>query len=86
VTWNIVPTGIINENSAPGVDGNNGKKESGYTGPCPPSGVHHYHFKVYALDTELDLAAGSDKKALEKAMQGHILAQGELVGKYKKVK
>ncbi len=56
----------------------------GYGGPCPPSGTHRYFFKIYALDTELDLPAGSRKSQLLKAMEGHILAQGQLVGKYKR--
>ncbi len=56
----------------------------GYRGPAPPPGhgTHHYHFKIYALDTELDLPAGVDKKTLEKAMEGHVIGQGELVGTY----
>jgi Raf kinase inhibitor-like YbhB/YbcL family protein len=56
----------------------------GYGGPCPPSGTHRYFFKIYALDTELDLAAGARKKQLLKAMEGHILGQGQLIGKYKR--
>jgi Raf kinase inhibitor-like YbhB/YbcL family protein len=58
----------------------------GYRGPMPPRGhgVHHYHFKLYALDAELDLRPGSDKKALLKAMEGHILSEGELVGTYER--
>jgi hypothetical protein len=56
----------------------------GYGGPCPPSGTHRYFFKIYALDTKLDLAAGARKSQLLKAMEGHILAQGQLVGKYKR--
>jgi Raf kinase inhibitor-like YbhB/YbcL family protein len=84
VMWNIPVKGAINENSGPGVQGLNGKMEFGYTGPCPPSGTHHYHFKAYALDTELDIAQKSGAKELEKAMSGHILATGELVGLYKK--
>ena len=84
VMWNIPPKDQINENSAPGTQGKNGKGENKYTGPCPPSGTHHYHFKVYALDTKLDLKAGSDKIALMDAMNGHILTQGELVGLFKK--
>jgi len=54
----------------------------GYGGPAPPSGVHRYFFKVYALDTMLNLSADSVKPELEAAMKGHILAKGELVGKY----
>jgi Raf kinase inhibitor-like YbhB/YbcL family protein len=56
----------------------------GYGGPCPPSGTHRYFFKIYALDTEVDLAAGASKRELVKAMEGHILAQGQLIGKYKR--
>jgi hypothetical protein len=56
----------------------------GYGGPCPPSGTHRYFFKIYALDTTLDLPAGARKGDLLKAMQGHILAQGQLIGKYKR--
>lgn len=54
----------------------------GYDGPCPPRGhgIHHYHFKIYALDTFLDLQPGSKKEDLEKAMKGHIVGFGELVG------
>jgi Raf kinase inhibitor-like YbhB/YbcL family protein len=56
----------------------------GYGGPCPPGGTHRYFFKIYALDTEVGLEAGADKRQLLKAMEGHILEQGQLVGKYKK--
>jgi hypothetical protein len=55
----------------------------GYRGPAPPPGkIHHYHFKLYALDRQLDLDSGADKAALVKAMTGFILASGELVGTY----
>ena len=57
-------------------------RKQGYTGPCPPSGTHRYFFKVYALDTLLTLGAKSTKRDLEKAMQAHILAKGELIGLY----
>ena len=56
----------------------------GYGGPCPPSGTHRYFFKIYALDTKLDLPAGARKGDLLKAMQGHILGQGQIIGKYKR--
>ena len=56
----------------------------GYGGPCPPSGTHRYFFKLYALDTKLDLKSGATKDQLLSAIEGHILAQAELVGKYKK--
>jgi len=58
----------------------------GYGGPCPPRGhgVHHYHFRLYALDAELNLAAGVKRNQLEGAMKGHILEQAELVGTYQR--
>ena len=56
----------------------------GYGGPAPPSGTHRYFFKVYALDTMLDLAAGATKGRVESAMAGHVLAEGQLMGKYKR--
>ncbi len=59
-------------------------KRIGYGGPCPPSGTHRYFFKIYALDTKLDLAAGATKNDLLKAMEGHIIGQGQLMGKYKR--
>jgi Raf kinase inhibitor-like YbhB/YbcL family protein len=57
---------------------------TGYGGPCPPSGTHRYYFKVYALDNEIDLPARTRKPDILKAMEGHILAQGQLMGKYKR--
>ena len=62
--------------------GQNGWRKLGYGGPCPPSGTHRYFFKLYALDTVLDLAAGASKKQVLQAMEGHILAQTELMGVY----
>ena len=66
------------------LQGKNSWPTVGYRGPAPPRGhgVHHYHFKVYALDTVLDVAAGLDKKQLLDKMRGHIMAEGELVGTY----
>lgn len=74
----------IEENSAPGKEGWNNFGRTRYGGPCPPSGTHRYFFKFYALDTLLNLKEGIRKAELEKAMQGHILAQAELIGLYKK--
>ncbi len=63
--------------------GRNSWPRVGYNGPCPPPGKpHRYYFKLYALDTELNLSDNTDKAALEKAMQGHILGQAQLMGKY----
>lgn len=64
--------------------GRNSWGRNDYGGPCPPGGARHrYFFKLYALDTRLDLQAGAKKSQLEQAMQAHILAQGELIGIYK---
>ena len=63
--------------------GRNDFGKIGYGGPCPPPGKpHRYFFKLYALDAKLGLKAGATKADVERAMKGHILAQGELVGKY----
>lgn len=82
IVWNIKPTNKIKENSIPGVEGMNDFNKHSYGGPCPPSGIHRYFFKVYALDTELSLSAHTRKKDLQNAITGHILAKGELVGLY----
>jgi len=59
-------------------------RKPGYGGPCPPGGVHRYFFKLYALDILLNLGAGITKSDAMKAMQGHIMDQCELMGKYKR--
>jgi Raf kinase inhibitor-like YbhB/YbcL family protein len=64
--------------------GENSSGNLGYNGPCPPSGTHHYFFKLYALDETLGLSAGADKGELLQAMEGHILAQDELMGTFSK--
>lgn len=86
VAFNIEPGKVIKQDSSPGTLGSNGENKSQYTGPCPPTGTHHYNFKVYALDAKLDLKKGATKAELEKAMEGHILSQGLLTGLYKKTK
>lgn len=66
-----------------GVDGYNSFRKTGYDGPCPPPGQpHHYHFKLYALDSVLHLPEGETRAELEEAMAGHILAYGELIGQF----
>jgi len=86
VVWNIPPNEAIAENSRPGVSGHNSFGNTDYGGPCPPSGSHRYFFKVYALDRDLDIQAGSNKKTLQQAMSDHVLASGELMGHYQKRK
>lgn len=79
-----IPERIPNESTVPGggIHGINSLHKTGYTSPCPPSGTHHYHFKVYALDTKLNLNPGASKDKVLKAMQGHIKGEGELIGLY----
>ncbi|MFZ3376921.1 MAG: YbhB/YbcL family Raf kinase inhibitor-like protein [Chthoniobacterales bacterium] len=83
IAWNIDPkTNEIAEGSAPTAQGKNDFGKSGYGGPCPPSGTHRYFFKIFALDRQLDLSAGSKRSQLEAQMRGHVVAQGELMGRY----
>jgi len=86
--WNISPQIItIAEGSTPkGVQGTNDFGKSGYGGPCPPSGTHRYYFKIFALDRELDLRSGAKRSQLDAAMKGHVIAQGELMGRYSRKK
>lgn len=82
IVWNIPPAQKIEEDSVPGAEGLNDFRRHSYGGPCPPSGTHRYFFKVYALDTKLDLRPSSRKKDVERAMKGHVLAEGEIIGLY----
>nr|WP_237266260.1 YbhB/YbcL family Raf kinase inhibitor-like protein [Thermococcus cleftensis] len=93
IAWNIPPLGEIPKGVPPQgvvdapvkmVQGRNDFGKIGYGGPCPPKGhgVHHYHFRVYALDTVLELDPGASRKELERAMEGHVIQMGELVGLY----
>jgi hypothetical protein len=85
VVWNIPIILKISEDSSPGIEGMNSFYKNAYGGPCPPSGAHRYFFTFYALDKMLDLPDETDKEGLLKAMSGHILASGEIMGKYKRV-
>jgi Raf kinase inhibitor-like YbhB/YbcL family protein len=69
---------------AGGFQGKNDFQKIGYGGPCPPSGTHRYFFHVYAIDIELPLKAGATKAELVKAMEGHVLTQGQLMGTYQR--
>jgi hypothetical protein len=95
VHWVIfnIPSSIteLAENIPPQKTLANGAKQGindfgkiGYGGPCPPRGIHRYYFKLYALDVEVDLEGGATKDELLKAMEGHILAKAQLMGKYKR--
>jgi Raf kinase inhibitor-like YbhB/YbcL family protein len=81
-TTEIGPTGSV------GVSGLNGSGEEGYTGPCPPKeyepSEHRYIFSLYALDSELSLKAGATRDEVVQAMEGHIIAEAQLIGRYKK--
>ena len=86
IMWNISPsTTKITDGKAQGAKlGNNGAGKAGYIGPCPPTGTHRYFFKLYALDTKLDLPEGSSKDELEKEISGHVIEKTELIGLYKR--
>ena len=86
VVFNI-PTNVtrISEGcNPPGILGKNTRNENVYTGPRPPDREHRYFFKVYALDTKLDIDKNSTKQDVERAMKDHIIAKGELIGLYKR--
>jgi Raf kinase inhibitor-like YbhB/YbcL family protein len=85
VVWNIDPKiSKIEENSKPGIEGINDFGENSYGGPCPPFGVHRYRFKIYALDTLLEISTSSKKTDVEKSIQGHVLDFAQLVGTYQR--
>ena len=88
LVWNLSPqTSSVGEGATPkGVSGTNDFGKTGYGGPCPPSGTHRYFFKVFALDSELSLPAGSKRSQLETAMKGHVVGQGQVMGRYSKKK
>lgn len=86
IVWNIPPSiAVIKENSLPegASQGINDFGRNSYGGPCPPSGTHRYYFKLYALDSLLELKSAR-KEDLERAMRGHIIGKTELVGLYKR--
>lgn len=85
--WNIDPKKKkIAQNSFPkeAVSGQNDTGGLGYTGPCPPSGVHHYRFRLYALDIKLDLPEGANKQQLLQVISGHIVAEAQLTSRYQR--
>ncbi len=85
VVWNV-PASTIDIAAAKlpagAVEGMTSFGKPGYGGPCPPLGAHRYFFKLYALDVALDLAPTADAKALDAAMEGHVLDKAGLVGRY----
>lgn len=88
VVFNIPPTvvGVEEGKNPEGILGKNTRGDLAYGGPCPPDREHRYFFKLYALDRMLSIKEGSTKKDVENAMQGHVLAKGELVGLYKRTR
>lgn len=87
VVWNIPhEMNEISKGSEPGTRGKGSSGKLGYIGPCPPNGTHRYFFRIYALDTKLDLPEGSSKSDLQNAMNGRIIGQAGLMGTYKKIK
>ncbi|PYK83736.1 MAG: YbhB/YbcL family Raf kinase inhibitor-like protein [Verrucomicrobia bacterium] len=87
LVWNIDPkTTEIAEGSPPNgaVQGTNDYPNLGYGGPQPPSGTHRYYFKIFALDRMLDLKSGAKRREVDAAMRGHVIGQGELMGRYSK--
>lgn len=86
IVWNVSPTALeIRENRVPAgaVEGTNDFGNAAWGGPCPPPGLpHRYFFRVYALDVRLDLETGASKDEVERAMEDHILAQAQLIGRY----
>jgi Raf kinase inhibitor-like YbhB/YbcL family protein len=85
-TAHALPEGIPTSENLPdgSVQGITSARKVGYHGPCPPSGTHRYFFKLYALDTMLDLSSSADKKAVLAAMEGHIIVHAELMGMFGK--
>ena len=86
VTAGGLPEGIKDAKQLPGggTQGTNSWRRIGYGGPCPPSGTHRYFFKLYALDTTLSLGNSATAKDLQAAMKGHILAEAQLMGRFKR--
>src|SRR6266705_3591218 len=85
LVWNIdSKTTEIAEKSVPkgAVQGTNDYQTLGYGGPQPPSGTHRYYFRIFALDQTLELKAGAKRKELDKEISGHVIAQGQLMGRY----
>lgn len=88
LVWNLDPkTTLVPEgHPAGGSEGKNDFGRTGYGGPCPPSGTHRYYFRIYALDQRLNLQGEARRKEVDAARKGHVIAQGELMGRYARKK
>jgi len=84
VLYDIAISNRIDEDTIPGKQGVNSLGKLGYVSPCPPTGVHRYFFKIYALDEMLNLNPGLSKLELEKEISAHLLEKAELIGLYQK--
>lgn len=92
VIYNIPPDSKGLPEGIPGLErlkdgtlqGINDFRKIGYGGPCPPGGVHRYYFKIYAIDTMLNIDPGATKKRIMKLIEGHIISKGELMGRFKR--
>lgn len=83
--WNLPPDISVPEGRKHNMNGTNDADSAGYYGPCPPNGSHRYYFRVYALDTALQIDNGANRQTLEDAISGHVLANGSLMGRYEKM-
>jgi hypothetical protein len=86
LVWNINPAADIEAGALPGISGKNSAGKTGYHGPCPPSGRHRYYFHIYALDAKLELPAGAEAEEFEHALEGHVIAEGSIMGYYERGK
>jgi Raf kinase inhibitor-like YbhB/YbcL family protein len=87
LAWNLDPlAGGLSEGESPPVEGRNDFGTGGWSGPCPPRGhgPHRYFFRLHALDGELDAGSGAERRELEQALAGHVLATAELMGTYER--
>lgn len=84
LVWNLPPTTTHLAGSLPdgAIQGKNDFGQISYGGPCPHTGTHHYHFRLFALDTTLNLPSGANRPQIDQLMSGHVVATGELVGTY----
>lgn len=84
IVWNIPVKHHLHENEVHGIEGLNDSNQHHYSGPCPPRGTHRYYFKIYALDSLLELPPDTRKETLEQTMSEYIVAFGELIGIYQR--